>query len=225
MIKAIIFDWDDVIVAGSTKGYINCYHETLSRLGVFLEAEEEKRRIFENWGKAPKAELSGLLKEHPGKLDEAYRLYDGILLNSDTFVNCVKPINGVNILLENLAKKYALAIATGIHPVLLKKIMDKFNTPKVFSKIISAYDIEEKNQKPSPYSLNEIMAFLKVKSEETIYVGDAKNDVLMARNARIEPIVVLTGHLSKSEAEVLKVKHIIPDVTEIEEVLESIGSK
>ncbi|MBU4245864.1 MAG: HAD hydrolase-like protein, partial [Nanoarchaeota archaeon] len=57
------------------------------------------------------------------------------------------------------------------------------------------------------------------------YVGDAKNDVLMARNARIEPIVVLTGHLSKSEAEVLKVKHIIPDVTEIEEVLESIGSK
>ncbi|MBU4245982.1 MAG: HAD hydrolase-like protein, partial [Nanoarchaeota archaeon] len=153
MIKAIIFDWDDVIVAGSTKGYINCYHETLSRLGVFLEAEEEKRRIFENWGKAPKAELSGLLKEHPGKLDEAYRLYDGILLNSDTFVNCVKPINGVNILLENLAKKYALAIATGIHPVLLKKIMDKFNTPKVFSKIISAYDIEEKNQKPSPYSL------------------------------------------------------------------------
>ncbi len=225
MIKAIIFDWDDVIVTGSTEGYIKYYHETLSRLGVFLDAKEEKRRIFKNWGKSPKAELGGLLKEHPGKLNEACRLYDGILLNSDTFVNCVKPVTGVNSLLEGLVEKYTLAIATGIHPVLLKKIMDKFGIPNVFSKIISAYDIDEKNQKPSPYSLNEIMAFLKVKSEETIYVGDAKNDVLMARNAHVEPIVVLTGHLSKSEAQGLKVKHIIPDVTKLEEVLESMRRK
>lgn len=223
MIKAIIFDWDDVIVSGSTEGYIKCYHETLSRLGVFLEKGEEKRRIFENWGKAPKAELSGLLKEHPKKLGEACRVYDSILLDSDTFVNCVKPIKGVNEMLCDLSEKYNLAIATGIHPVLLKKIMNKYGIPDVFSKIISAYDIGEKNQKPSPYSLNEIMGYFKVKPEETIYVGDAKNDVLMARNARLEPVVALTGHLSKQEAQALKVKYIISDATKIGNVLEAIN--
>jgi len=225
MIKAIIFDWDDVIVTGSTKGYFKCYHETLVRLGVHLEEKEERRRIFENWGKTPRHEFEGLLKEHSDKLDAACKLYDDLLLGSDIFINSITPIKQVDELLLRLAGKYKLAIATGCAQVFLIRIMEKHGIRNVFSKIISAYDIDEKNQKPSAYSLNEIMAFLKVKPEEAVYVGDAKNDVRMARNARIEPIVALTGHLSKPEAQALKVKHIISDVTGIEEVLESIRSK
>lgn len=49
--------------------------------------------------------------------------------------------------------------------------------------------------------------------------GDARGDVTMARDAGLLPIVVLSGHLSKIEAEKLKVKHIIKDVTHLESVL------
>jgi len=50
-------------------------------------------------------------------------------------------------------------------------------------------------------------------------VGDAENDVQMARNAGIEPIVVLTGHLNKDKAESLGVENILPDITHLSNIL------
>ncbi len=58
-----------------------------------------------------------------------------------------------------------------------------------------------------------------VAPENAIMVGDARNDVLMAQAAKIEPIVVLTGHLNIQQAEALGVTHIIQDVTHLETVL------
>jgi phosphoglycolate phosphatase-like HAD superfamily hydrolase len=44
----------------------------------------------------------------------------------------------------------------------------------------------------------------------------------MARAANVTPIVVLTGHLNKKEAKDLKVKHIIENVTNIENILKTL---
>jgi phosphoglycolate phosphatase-like HAD superfamily hydrolase len=41
----------------------------------------------------------------------------------------------------------------------------------------------------------------------------------MAYNAHVTPIVVLSGHLNKQEAEELEVKYIIPDVTHLDKIL------
>lgn len=222
MIKLIIFDWDDVFVKGSKEGYFKCYHETLAKLGIHLGADEEKRRILENWSKPHKEELRGLLDEHPEKLNEACRIYENMLFGTDIFISSIKPLKGVVETLNNLKGKYKLAIATGIHPKLLSKIMARFEIPAVFQKIISAYDIkEEKNHKPAPYMLNVIMKYLDVAPDETIYVGDAESDVLMAQNAGVTPVVVLTGHLSKLETQKMEVKYIIEDVTKIGAILDS----
>ena len=58
-----------------------------------------------------------------------------------------------------------------------------------------------------------------VSNKDAMFIGDAKNDVLMAKNAGVEPVVVLTGLISKTQAEALGVKHILSDVTTIEEIL------
>jgi phosphoglycolate phosphatase-like HAD superfamily hydrolase len=44
----------------------------------------------------------------------------------------------------------------------------------------------------------------------------------MAYNAQVTPIVVLTGHLNKEAAEKLEAKYIIPDVTQLESILEKL---
>ena len=44
----------------------------------------------------------------------------------------------------------------------------------------------------------------------------------MARNAKVEPIAVLSGHLNREEAIDLGVKYIIKDVTYIEDVLKNL---
>ena len=72
--------------------------------------------------------------------------------------------------------------------------------------------------------LEKIMSTQKVSPSEAIFVGDAESDVKMAKNARVKPIVVLTGHLSKSQAKELNVEYIIEDVTKLEEVLVELKS-
>jgi phosphoglycolate phosphatase-like HAD superfamily hydrolase len=99
------------------------------------------------------------------------------------------------------------------------KIMPKFHIPNVFDQIVSVGDVSVGKSKPDPYMLQLILKTQGVSNRQTLFVGDAKSDVLMAKNAGIEPVVVLTGLLSKAQAEALGVKHILSDVTKIEEIL------
>ena len=90
----------------------------------------------------------------------------------------------------------------------------------VFAEIITSHDLKDSSQsKPHPYMVQELMRRCNVTPQETIMVGDAKNDVLMAQVAGVTPVVVLTGHLNRIEAEALHVNYIIDDVTKLEKIL------
>ncbi len=222
-IKLIIFDWDDVFTLGSKEGYFKCYHETLSELGIKLEPEEEKKRILAKWGRPHQEELKELLKEHPDLWEKSFKIYEEKLFG-DAFIDCLSLVPGSNELLKRLKKEYILCVATGIHPKILKeRVIPKFGVPEVFSQIISAYDIDDPEKaKPHPYVAQQILGKQKIEPGQAILVGDAEHDVLMARAAGIEPVVVLTGHLSGEEAKALGVKYIIEDVTRLEDVLKSL---
>lgn len=220
MKELIVFDWDDVFTLGSKEGYFACYHQALEELGVWLEPAEEHRRILEKWGQTHREELKELLKEHPKLLDRACEIYEQKLFG-DVFVEHLSILPGTADFLARLSQKYTLAIATGMHGGLLRtRVMPHFGIPDVFAKILSAYDLPDPSlAKPNPLMLTMIMDELGFPPAETVMVGDAKNDVLMAQAAHVEPIVVLTGHLGRVEAEALWVKNIVDDVTCIEGVL------
>ena len=219
MKKLIIFDWDDVFTKGSTDGYRKCYHQAIAGVGVSLTPDEEEKRIAAKWGASHTEEIKELLKEKPELVEKASKLYEQHLFGN-TFVDCLSIVEGSAEFLSKLAKKYTLAIATGVHPKLLKeRIMPKFGIPDVFTQIITAYDLDDPTHaKPHPHIGLKIMADQGFSPENTAMVGDAKNDVMMARSAGIEPIVVLTGHLNRKEAEGLQVKYIIDNVTQLEQV-------
>lgn len=220
MIKTIIFDWDDVFSKGSTDGYHKCYHKAIEHVGIKLSEVERTKRISKKWGASHQEVLSELLKENPELVDKASGCYEKYFFGN-TFTDCLSEVAGGRELLLRLADSYTLALASGVHPIVLKeRVMPKLNIPNVFAQIVTAYDIDDpKKAKPHPHTAKEIMKALRVKPSETIMVGDARNDVLMARNAGIEPVVVLTGHLTRREAEKLDVNHIIDDVSKLETVL------
>lgn len=221
MIKLIIFDWDDVFTMGSTNGYKKCYHEAVIGAGEHLSPDEEMRRINAKWGASHVEELRELMKDKPELLEKALEVYESHLFG-DTFVDCLSVVPGSADFLEELSKEYTLALATGVHPKLLKeRVMPKFGIdPSWFSQIITAYDLEDPSHaKPHAYSGRKIMEVQNVPAENTIMVGDARNDVLMARAAGIRPIVVLTGHLNKKQAEELGVEYIIDNVTHLKRLL------
>lgn len=220
MVKLIIFDWDDVFTLGSKEGYYACYDKALEAVGVSLPPEEKHKRILSKWGKSFRAELEELLKEHPDFVDKAVEVYNKAYWGY-TFVEKLHVLPGTIELVNRLSKKYILAIATGNrHEMLEEHIFPRFNFPDVFSQIVSSHDLEDQEYaKPHPHMLEIIMKKQSVRPEETIFVGDAGNDVQMAINAHVKPVVVLTGHLTKEEAEKMGVKDIIPDVTHLEEIL------
>lgn len=225
-IKLIIFDWDDVFTIGSIRGYFACYHNALIGVSVHLSAKEEERRIVKKWGRSHREELGSLLEENPELVDEACKIYEQNLFGN-TFIDCLSIIPGLPEFLQRLQKNnYVLAVATGAHPIILRNhVMPKFNIPDVFSQIITPYDIDDPEKtKPHPHIAQLIMKTQGFTPEETILVGDAKSDVLMAQAANITPVVVLSGHLNKNEAEKLGVEYIIPDVTHLETILDIINN-
>ncbi len=223
MIKLIVFDWDDVITHGAKDGYFKCYHEAMIGVNAHLDPVEERKRILAKWSKPHTEELKELLKEHPELVEKAVKIYETHLFG-DTYVNTQTEVKGVNNFLLRLKEKYILTVATGAHPKILKeKVIPKFKIPDVFAEIISSYDITDpEKRKPHPYMIQKMMQDQKVTPEESIFVGDAKTDIEMARAAGVIPVAVLTGHMSIKDAEELKVKYIIPDVTHLERVLEKI---
>lgn len=224
MIKLLIFDWDDVFIMGAKKGYFACYHKAINEVGVFLDPQEEEKRILAKWSKPYREELKELLKEHLELLDKACAVYEREYWGG-TFTKELSLLEGVNDLLVRLKEKYMLAVATGKQPKMLKeREIPYFKIPDVFSYIISSHDIRDvEKMKPHPYALELIMENLKVNPEETVFVGDAATDVQMAYAGHVTPIVVLTGHLKREQAIGLGVQYIINDVTQIEEVLKKLS--
>ena len=218
--KLIVFDWDDVITLGAKEGYFACYDFALETVDVALPEALKTERILKKWGANHTEELKELLKENPGKLNEAVKAYEKAFFG-DVFVNSLRIIDGTVEALIRLSKRYKLAVATGGHPKVLKeRIIPKFKIPNVFEVIMSGYEIDDPSKvKPDPYMLTTIMEQVGVKNTDTIYVGDAQNDVIMAQRTKVEPVIVLTGHLTEEKASQLGVSHIIPDVTMLDAVL------
>jgi phosphoglycolate phosphatase-like HAD superfamily hydrolase len=224
MIELIIFDWDDVFTLGSTNGYKKCYHEAVVGVGMNLSSDEETKRMNAKWGASHIDELAELVKENPQLLDKAVEVYEENLFGN-TFVDCLSIVPGSAETLSKLAQNYKLALATGVHPKLLReRVMPKFDIdPNWFTQIITAYDLDDPSHaKPHAYSGLKIMQTQGIDAKNTIMVGDARNDVLMAQAANIEPVVVLTGHLNKEQAKELGVRHIIQDVTQLGTVLDQL---
>jgi len=218
--KLIIFDWDDVFTHGSTAGYYACYHEAVKGVGVKLTDKQEKERIAVKWGSPHPEEIKELLKENLELVDRAVEIYEDHFFGS-TFVNELSVLDGSVELLERLGEKHTLALATGMHPKLLREVViPKFGIPDVFAEVVTAYDLDDPSHaKPHPMSVKIILERTGYGANEAVMVGDAKNDVGMARAAGIRPIVVLSGHLDREQAEELDVRDIIGTVLDVEAAL------
>lgn len=219
MLKLIIFDWDDVFTLGSTNAYHACYITAAKEAGASTNPEIIKKVVNELWGRPHEFVIETYLGEEKHLLEEVNQYYSEYI-QSEVFLNELSIIPGSVELLERLYKKYKLAVISGINPILLQKVFHKFSVPPVFEKITTSYDLVDRNRgKPYPDMMLQTLEYFGVVPNEAVHVGDASSDVKMALAVGVEPVVVLTGQLTKSEAVNLKVAHILNDVTKLEELL------
>lgn len=219
MIKLLIFDFDGVIITGSNEGYFRCYHKALESAGVVLNPDEERKKILEKWGKGYKIQIEYLLKDSKYLIPKVIFEYEKCY-KSQIFHCNIKLVDGTKDALAQLSKQYVLTIASGMMRVTLERYLSEFKIAQYFKIVSSSEDIKKaKNKKPAPYMINMILNRLNYSANEALYIGDGMSDIEMAKNAEVEPVVVLSGQLTKKEAKSLHISKIVKDITFLGNVL------
>ena|SRR3989344_10448 len=178
MIKAVIFDYDGVLVDSRDTGKA-AFEAIAQYLGApgFASLQEFQRSqvkyedLFARWG------AIGEKKTHTQKI---YR--------SVTAQNDIKLVPGIKNLLEKLSKKYTLAIVSGTYRELIEPVLSKHDMMKYFSVIVTKDDVQR--AKPHPEGMHLCLKKLNLKESEAIFVGDMTMDIEMGRSSGVKTAIV-----------------------------------
>lgn len=217
-VKVLVFDFDDTLTKGSREGYYASYGATATALGVAMSNEELRRRIDSKWGQSVDVELMALFEGYKDvDLEQALEIYNSHYLEGDTFTRHVDlaaegVVPALGLLVEN---GYKLAIATGMHPGLLEKVMLKLGIPLVlFVQKESSYTHQSLG-KPHRFMLDLIAETQGVKKTEMIMIGDAPTDLRMAHEAGVMCVAVATGGMDERKAHLSGAHLFLDDVTRL----------
>lgn len=201
-LECIMFDLDGVLFEGTNEGYFDCHRYALESVGIGVSPEKLEQYLLKYWSHPHEFQLS-LFTNDKDTLAHACRAYEEYLF-SEKFAKRITEIPGAAHAVKELSgNSYYLAAATGMHhkqiPDALANIGIDVN---LFAVCVSAYQLpNDELQKPNPYMLNTILGKLGVSPACALYVGDSRTDMQMAKAAGVIAVAVLTGNMSRSDAE------------------------
>ncbi len=216
MIKLVMFDFDGVLV-DSNEAWADVYMKSASDAGLSKKVtyDDLKPHYGKPYIEFFKAAFPGV--ENDKHVTE--KLYNSFvsLASSDDFTLSFKPIAGVKGMLSELKKSFKLTLGSGNSRRILGKFIKKLGFDEYFDLVVAGDDVD--NGKPHPDMLLKAVKHFDIEPEEAVYVGDAAADIMAAKNAGVRSIAVLTGALSRPEAENLNPDYIIEDATKIHDAL------
>jgi phosphoglycolate phosphatase len=120
--------------------------------------------------------------------------------------------------LEELkSRDYFLTIVTNKPFKFVKPILEKLEIIDYFPYYLGADSLDEK--KPSPKPLLEVCKYFEVDRDKAIMVGDSKNDILAANNAKMDSIAVKYGYNYGENISKHKPTFEVDDIFEITKIL------
>ncbi len=205
-IKAVIFDLDGTLV-NAYPAVERSMNYALTHAGFpKVSALIIKRSV--GWG--DKHLIEGFVgKKHAPRVLAAYRRHHkGSLKDGVTF------LPGAKKLLEDLKKDgYLLAIASNRPTRFTKIILKVLKIEDHFDYVLCGDKI--KNPKPHPDILKLILKRFKLRTQDSLYVGDMTIDVQTGNSARVKTVVVLTGSSTRAEISALKPFKVIPRISQL----------
>ncbi len=212
MKTAILFDLDGTLLDTLEDLYegvnyaMRCY-------GCPERTREEVRKAVGNGAR------NLILRSLPGKetdppleqvLADYQAYYDRLCVDGKT---C--PYPGVLEQLEQVAKKYPMAIVSNKPDISVKPLCEKF-----FPGIYALGASDDTPRKPAPDMVRKAMAAMDM--ESCIYVGDSEVDVLTARNTGVPCLSVLWGFRDREELVAAGATHFCENVQAMGAMLENL---
>ncbi len=206
MLKAVIFDYNGVLLND-----LPLHEEAYLRAGAQMGFAVTKERVrrFVSYPPIKKRTLYyGDISDHAW--EELFQLKQKFYFELAEKKNLLFP--DVETVIPALAERYTLALISNTIRSQFEKTFPR-ELARLFQATLFADEVE--NPKPSPDPLRNILVRLGIQPQQCCYVGDAVEDVHMAKAANVMVLTVTTGFCTKAELLAAGAEKVFCSLTEI----------
>lgn len=115
----------------------------------------------------------------------------------DTCLNDLELYDGIQKLIDDLKSDFTLAVATNANSVFAKRMLNHVGIGQHF-KTILGYDSVARS-KPHPDMVYKILETHNIKKQNAQLIGDSHKDIMAAKNAGVDSVLVNWGFSDHSE--------------------------
>lgn len=213
--KLVVFDCDGTLV-DTQHVIVDAMMKAFAQLGLRPPSREA---ILASIGLSlPQAmrRLAPGCEAHVTQLVDAYR---SVFVAARSRSGCGEPLfEGARETLTKLAARddLVLGMATGKSRRGVDALLEREGLRGYFCTVQTADDAASK---PHPAMLRQAMAETGVRPQDTVMIGDARFDMLMARNARVMGVGVSWGYGDESELYEAGATYVARDFNELAELM------
>jgi HAD superfamily hydrolase (TIGR01509 family) len=179
-LRAVLFDWDGTLL-NSFQADANAYLQMFRALGIPWSSTQLAKHYSPDWHNVYRvAHLP------PECWAEADRLWRGFYRSERPQLQ-----TGARRVVQQLASRFRLALVSSGSRLRVRSQMRAFALEEFF--VVSVFGDQVPHRKPHPLQLQLAIRRLGFEPGSCIYVGDAPEDVKMARHAGVAVVGVL-GH-------------------------------
>jgi len=178
-------------------------------LGIHWGLEELARHYSPDWYRVYRA--AGLPQ---ARWDEAGRLWNH-------YYRQQKPalLPGARRVLRELARRFTLALVTGGDRSRVSQELRRFGLTEMFATRI--YGQDSHLRKPHPAPLELALRRLSLAPEACVYIGDAPEDIEMARRAGVRAIAVLSSFSTPQRLRAARPDALLRSIEQLPRLLEA----
>ena len=179
-LKGVLFDWDGTLLnshAADTAAYLAMFRA----MGIPWGLEELETHYSPNWYRVYRA--AKLPKHKWGAADQVWR--------ENYAKQNPKLISGARRVLGRLGARHDLGLVTSGDRDRVHRQLKSFNLWRTFSARVCGGDTAQRKPHPAPLKL--ALRRMRLDPQDTVYVGDAPEDLQMARSAGVRAAIAVLG--------------------------------
>ena len=205
-LQGVLFDWDGTLIDSyhaDTSAYLAMFRE----MGIGWGIEELERHYSPNWYQVYRA--AKLPRKLWDEADHAWRTHYA--------KHRPRLIAGARRVLEAVGRRHHLGLVTSGDGDRVLRQLREFRLTRLFSARVCSGDT--RNKKPHPAPLRLALQRMKLAAACCVYVGDAPQDVEMARRAGVRAIGVLGPFPTEKRLRAARPEFLIGSLEELPELL------
>lgn len=179
-LRGVLFDWDGTLLnshAADTAAYLAMFRE----MGIPWGLAELEKHYSPNWYCVYRA--AKLPRKHWDAADQVWREHYSI--------QRPKLIAGARRVLARVGAKHSLGLVTSGDRDRVHRQLKEFELWNAFAARVCGGDTEERKPHPAPLRL--ALKRMRLDPSETVYVGDAPEDLQMARSVGVRAAIAVLG--------------------------------